>query len=80
MRFLAMAIALAVIGGCGQKGPLYLPPKNGTVVTRPATSAPPPSGTSQQPGVSQQPGASPQTNTPQQQPDKKDDDTSSRPK
>jgi predicted small lipoprotein YifL len=30
-------LTLAVVG-CGQKGALYLPPKNGTVVTRPAGS------------------------------------------
>jgi predicted small lipoprotein YifL len=40
---LAGALPLAFTVGCGQKGPLYLPPKNGTVVTRPAASggAPP---------------------------------------
>lgn len=40
---LAGALPLTFMVGCGQKGPLYLPPKNGTVVTRPAgsTGAPP---------------------------------------
>ena len=35
-----LSIAIAAVGtaGCGQKGPLYLPPKNGTVITRPASS------------------------------------------
>jgi predicted small lipoprotein YifL len=72
MKFPVIAIgvtlALALIGGCGQKGPLYLPQKNGTVVTRPAASVPPPAG------------ASEQINPPPQQSEKKDDDTSSRPK
>lgn len=35
---LAGALPLALTVGCGQKGPLYLPPKNGTVITRPAGS------------------------------------------
>jgi predicted small lipoprotein YifL len=34
-----LVLGVAVVGlataGCGQKGALYLPPKNGTVVTRP---------------------------------------------
>jgi len=36
---LAAALALA-LAGCGQKGPLYLPDKGGTVVTTPPQSAP----------------------------------------
>jgi|AmaraimetFIIA100_FD_contig_41_26780446_length_872_multi_6_in_0_out_0_2 predicted small lipoprotein YifL len=36
---LAAALALA-LAGCGQKGPLYLPEKGGTVVTTPAQTAP----------------------------------------
>jgi predicted small lipoprotein YifL len=35
---LAAALPLVMTVACGQKGPLYLPPKNGTVVTRPATN------------------------------------------
>jgi predicted small lipoprotein YifL len=34
----AAALPLVMTAACGQKGPLYLPPKNGTVVTRPATN------------------------------------------
>jgi predicted small lipoprotein YifL len=30
-----------LVGGCGQKGPLYLPDKNAAVVTRPAGSTSP---------------------------------------
>ena len=37
-----LACAVAVLGGCGQKGPLYLPDQAGKVVTRPAQSTPPP--------------------------------------
>ncbi|HVN46362.1 MAG TPA: lipoprotein [Steroidobacteraceae bacterium] len=36
----AMALLL-LLGGCGQKGPLYLPEKGGAVVTTPAAPAPP---------------------------------------
>ena len=36
----AAAMTLLVLAGCGQKGPLYLPEKGGTVVTAPAASAP----------------------------------------
>jgi len=32
----AAAVPLALTAACGQKGALYLPPRNGTVVTRPA--------------------------------------------
>jgi predicted small lipoprotein YifL len=35
------------VAGCGQKGPLYLPERNGTVVTRPGASTPAPQGTQQ---------------------------------
>jgi len=38
-----IAAACVAAAGCGQKGPLYLPDKNASVVTRPAgatTSAP----------------------------------------
>jgi predicted small lipoprotein YifL len=33
--------ALLTCAGCGFKGPLYLPERNGTVVTHPAQAAPP---------------------------------------
>jgi predicted small lipoprotein YifL len=33
--------AFALVAGCGQKGALYLPPKSGTVVTRPAPATAP---------------------------------------
>ena len=36
----ALAMTLAA-GGCGQKGPLYLPDKNAKVATAPAASATP---------------------------------------
>jgi predicted small lipoprotein YifL len=38
------AAACTLLGGCGLKGPLYLPEKTGEIVTRPA-QAPPESGT-----------------------------------
>jgi predicted small lipoprotein YifL len=33
-------VAAAVLAGCGQKGPLYLPDKGGEVVTRPGGGQP----------------------------------------
>ena len=38
----AALLTLAMTAACGQKGALYLPPRNGTVVTRPAGAAPAP--------------------------------------
>lgn len=40
-RALAASAAL-LLAGCGQKGPLYLPEKGGTVVTAPGQAPPPP--------------------------------------
>jgi predicted small lipoprotein YifL len=37
----AIACAAVLLAGCGQKGPLYLPDKNGTVVSSSPASAPP---------------------------------------
>jgi tyrosine-protein kinase Etk/Wzc len=37
----AAAALTALLSGCGQKGPLYLPDKNAAVVTAPAQPAPP---------------------------------------
>ena len=34
-RFAVLMAAVAMLAGCGQKGPLYLPDKGGEVVTRP---------------------------------------------
>jgi predicted small lipoprotein YifL len=39
VRFAALMAAVAVLAGCGQKGPLYLPDKGGQVVTRPGGQA-----------------------------------------
>ena len=41
---IAVALLSCALGGCGQKGPLYLPDKTGEIVTRPAQ--PPPESTS----------------------------------
>jgi predicted small lipoprotein YifL len=58
-----------VAAGCGQKGPLYLPDKNASVVTRPAgTSSPAPAQPT--PGTNQQP-------QDKQDKDKNDDDSQS---
>jgi predicted small lipoprotein YifL len=41
-RVAVLMAAIAVLAGCGQKGPLYLPDKGGEVVTRPGGGQPPP--------------------------------------
>lgn len=38
---LLTAASAAILAGCGQKGPLYLPEKNAAVVTAPAAPAAP---------------------------------------
>ena len=40
VRFAALMVTVAVLAGCGQKGPLYLPDKGGEVVTRPGGGQP----------------------------------------
>jgi predicted small lipoprotein YifL len=66
---LAAALALAV-AGCGQKGPLYLPDKGGTVVTTPPQSAPgqPPQSAPQPPQSAPQPPQSAPAQPPQSAP------------
>jgi predicted small lipoprotein YifL len=57
-KFAVLMAAVAVLAGCGQKGPLYLPDKGGEVVTRPGGQAqqPGPTGTQTQPsGTATQP-------------------------
>jgi predicted small lipoprotein YifL len=39
VRFAVLMATVAVLAGCGQKGPLYLPDKGGEVVTRPGGGA-----------------------------------------
>jgi predicted small lipoprotein YifL len=46
VKFAVLMAAVAVLAGCGQKGPLYLPDKGGEVVTRPG------GGAAQQPSTS----------------------------
>jgi predicted small lipoprotein YifL len=43
---LLAALLSGLLGGCGQKGPLYLPDAASEVVTRPATTPPAAEGTS----------------------------------
>jgi predicted small lipoprotein YifL len=80
---LAGALPLAFTVGCGQKGPLYLPPKNGTVVTRPAgtAGAPPqttPSTTTSEstPSGTLQQNTGPATQGTKQPPDQNDNESS----
>jgi predicted small lipoprotein YifL len=59
MKNVLIATALIVLlSACGQKGPLYLPDENGTVVTRP-TQTPTPAPNSQTPTQTPNQGASP---------------------
>lgn len=63
---LCAAVIPLMTAACGQKGPLYLPPRNGSVVTRPAgpnTTPNTPPKTDQQPSTPQ--ATPPQTTTPQ---------------
>lgn len=62
-----MICGSVIAAGCGQKGPLYLPDKNASVVTRPA-------GTNNPPAAQPAPGQQPQDK------DKSDDSQSSTPK
>jgi len=49
--WLTAAGAALVIGGCGQKGPLYLPDKGGKVVTSTPTATAAPAATAAQPAA-----------------------------
>ena len=54
------ASAILLLGGCGQKGPLYLPEKSGTAVTSPRSPpAAVPAGQPQQPSPAPQPQSTP---------------------
>jgi len=65
----AALLPLAMTTACGQKGALYLPPRNGTVVTRPAGAAPTPAAA---PAESTAPSSTPQPTNQPPQDDKKD--------
>jgi predicted small lipoprotein YifL len=72
--------ASVALGGCGMKGPLFLPDKNASVVTRPGTSGTttPPAQTAPAPAPGDTP---PSTPKPPQDKDKDDSQsTSSTPK
>lgn len=65
--------AVLLLGGCGQKGPLYLPEKSGTVVTSPPSPpAPVPAGQPQQPSPAPQPQSTPEAPPPGAAPPPKD--------
>ena len=54
--------AVLLLGGCGQKGPLYLPEKTGTAVTSPRSPpASVPAGQPQQPSPAPQPQSTPES-------------------
>jgi len=54
---LGMGLLLTLTGGCGQKGPLYLPDQGGDVVTRPGPAQP--AQTPQSPETAPQPSTQP---------------------
>jgi len=65
LNWVVLVSASVVAAGCGQKGPLFLPDKNASVVTRPGNTTP----------------ATPPAAPPAQPEDKKkDDDQSATPK
>jgi predicted small lipoprotein YifL len=74
----SLAVA-AITAGCGQKGPLYLPDRNGTVITRPAPATSPATTATPAPaGPANQAPAAP-SQTPEKR-NKDDDSTSPAPK
>ncbi|MDB6014137.1 MAG: hypothetical protein JWL65_6387 [Gammaproteobacteria bacterium] len=75
--------ASVALGGCGMKGPLFLPDKNASVVTRPGTSGTttPPAQTAPAPAPGDTTPPTPSTPKPPQDKDKDDSQsTSSTPK
>ena len=71
------------LAGCGMKGPLFLPDKNASVVTRPGTSGTttPPAQTAPAPAPGDTTPSTPSTPKPPQDKDKDDSEsTSSTPK
>ena len=81
LSWILLTCASVAVAGCGMKGPLFLPDKNASVVTRPGTSnttAPP-----AQTAPAQAPDGNTTPSTPKQPQDKSNDDsqsTSSTPK
>jgi predicted small lipoprotein YifL len=57
MRHAVLCLGLLLLSGCGQKGPLYLPDRNPSVVTTPAAQSTPPAVTPASPGATKKPGA-----------------------
>jgi predicted small lipoprotein YifL len=49
LLLLPLGLAFVVVAGCGQKGPLVLPPAKPTPQTTPATVAPPSASTAPTP-------------------------------
>jgi predicted small lipoprotein YifL len=90
--WILIVCASAPLAGCGMKGPLYLPDKNASVVTRPANSgatnsapgaqpAPAPTDTTSGTAAPNGGSASPAAPTPAKPPqDKNGDDSQSTPK
>jgi predicted small lipoprotein YifL len=74
MLCFAAVLPLAMTAACGQKGPLYLPPRNGTVVTRPAGSGP-----AAAPAPAPAPGSTTPSSTPPQTTNQSTQDTTTSP-
>jgi predicted small lipoprotein YifL len=69
IRLSTLACLLAMLAGCGQKGPLYLPDRGGEVVTRPTQTSSP--GTVDSPQGPANP--APEVTKPEEDPEKKQD-------
>jgi predicted small lipoprotein YifL len=79
--WLLLALASFAAGGCGQKGPLYLPDKVGKVVTSAPPASPPQTApTPATPATSAPPGAEPAVAPPPKPTDKDKDQDSQPPK
>jgi len=73
-RWLWVATVALVAGGCGQKGPLYLPDKNAKVVTTPAPPSP-----GSAPASAPEPGATQPAVPPKTKPNDQDQDSQPQP-
>ena len=68
IAWILVACAGVLVAGCGQKGPLFLPDKNASVVTRPGGGA-------AAPATTPAPGDAAPAATPKQPQDKSGDDS-----
>lgn len=72
LSWILLACASVAVAGCGMKGPLYLPDKNASVVTRPGSS-----NTTTPPAQTPAPDGNTTPSTPKQPRDNSNDDSQS---